>query len=185
MRIVQLRMKDASDAEHLALVPALLGPCQAHGASLIINDRLQVAASCKGLGLHLGQEDIDPRQARQALGPSALIGLSTSSPAEALAAQQLPIDYIGFGPIYSSSGKHLSPNDRRSPRAAVGLSALKEVVQKARVPVVAIGGIELQHLPDLKQTGVHAVAVISAISSSASYKETAMAFQQGLDAKLE
>lgn len=179
VRVLQLRMKDASTAEHLSILPALQQLCVQAGAALVVNDRLDVAAQVAGVGVHLGQEDVDPSEARQVLGDEALIGLSTHTPLQARAACRLPIDYIGYGPIFSAAGKHHSALDDRAPRAPVGLASLKQVVTEATVPVVAIGGVDLDRLPLLLGTGVHAVATIAAVTCAQDCRQAAEAFQRG------
>jgi thiamine-phosphate diphosphorylase len=182
VRFLQLRMKGASDEEHLAILPALQEMCASRGAQLLVNDRLEVAAQVDGVGVHLGQEDADPVAARSLLGGRPLIGLSTHNPSQARAACRLPVDYIGYGPIFSAMGKHHSSLDQRVPRHPVGLASLKQAVAEATVPVVAIGGIKLEHLPLLLATGVQAAAVISAVTSAADCSKAAQAFQQGFAA---
>lgn len=179
VRVLQLRMKGASDEEHLEILPVLQGMCASRGAQLLVNDRLEVAAQVAGVGVHLGQEDADPVRARSVLGEEVLIGLSTHNPSQARAACRLPVDYIGYGPIFSAMGKHHNSRDQRIPHHPVGLASLKQVVAEATVPVVAIGGIKLEHLPLLLATGVHAAAVISAVTSASDCSEAAQAFQRG------
>ncbi len=179
VQVLQLRMKDASAEQHLEILPALQQLCAETGARLVVNDRLDVAVQVSGVGVHLGQDDTDPREARRALGEEVLIGLSTHSPAQARAACRMPIDYIGYGPIFSAAGKHHSALDRRFPHAPVGLASLKQVVTEATVPVVAIGGVDLERLPLLLGTGVHAVATIAAVTGALSCSQAATAFQRG------
>ena len=179
VRFLQLRMKGASDEEHLAILPTLQEMCASRGAQLLVNDRLDVAAQVAGVGVHLGQDDADPVAARNLLGEGPLIGLSTHNPSQVRAACRLPVDYIGYGPIFSAIGKHHSSLDQRIPQSAVGLASLKQAVAEATVPVVAIGGIQLEHLPLLLATGVHAAAVISAVTCAVDCSEAVHAFQQG------
>lgn len=179
--VLQLRMKDAEDAQRLRILRALKDLAEPLGALIVINDHVHLAAAVAGVGVHLGQDDHDPRQARAILGDSVLIGLSTHSPQQARDAERLGVDYIGYGPIFSAGGKHISANDQRPPRSPVGLASLKAVVKQAAIPVVAIGGIDLDKLPLLLATGVDAVAALSAITSAPSPVAAARAFQAGFD----
>ena len=181
-RILQLRMKGASVQQQAELLRALLPLCQASSAALVVNDSVDLAASFPGVGVHLGQEDGDPREARRALGSDPLIGRSTHSPAQALEASRLSVDYIGFGPIFSSDAKHLTTGDGRSPRSPVGLAALKQVVRDATVSVVAIGGISQHNLPLVLATGVPAVAAISAVVTADNMVEAACALHRSIEA---
>jgi thiamine-phosphate pyrophosphorylase len=180
--VLQLRMKDADDAQRLPILRALKELADPAGAQVLVNDHVHLASAVPGVGVHLGQDDHDPRQARAILGDSVLIGLSTHTPRQAREAEGLGVDYIGYGPIFSARGKHISAQDQRPLRSPVGLAALKAVVREAAVPVVAIGGIDLDRLPLLLATGVEAVAVLSAVTSAPSPVDAARAFQAGFHA---
>ncbi|HCP44501.1 MAG TPA: thiamine phosphate synthase [Deltaproteobacteria bacterium] len=179
-RVLQLRMKEAPANEQAELLSALLPLCQSRRAELVVNDSIALAARFAGVGVHLGQDDADPREARQVLGPQVLIGHSTHSPSQAKAAEDLGVDYIGFGPIFSSGSKHLAEGDRRSPDLPVGLATLKQVVGDATVSVVAIGGIDMDNLPLVLATGVPAVAVISAVVTADNMLESARSFHRSI-----
>ena len=179
VRVLQLRMKGASTEEHLAVLSPLARMCGVEGAQLLVNDRLDVAKLLPAVGVHLGQGDAAPSEARRILGHDVLIGLSTHDLDQVHLACQLPVDYIGYGPVFSAAGKHHSTTDQRLPRDPVGLASLKRAVSEATVPVVAIGGVDLESLPLLVATGVHAVAVISAVTTAADCREAAEAFQRG------
>jgi thiamine-phosphate diphosphorylase len=177
--VVQLRMKGAADDEVEAMARTLLPACAAAGASLIVNDRWQVAARLPDVGVHLGQDDADPRAVREALGADRLIGLSTHTTAQVVAASRSGVvDYVGFGPVFSAAGKHLDPADRRRSMAAVGIAGLKEATAASSLPVVAIGGISLETLPWLVAAGADAVAVIAAVTAAADVVQAADAFQE-------
>ncbi len=181
--VLQLRMKSASDAGVEAVAARLLPAVRAAGATLVVNDRLEVASRLSGVGLHLGQGDVDPRQARRCLGPGRLIGWSTHTPEQVAAAPATGVDYIGFGPVFSAAGKHLDPDDPRPPMAAVGLSGLRSAVRLSSLPVVAIGGIGLEQVEAVCATGVDAVAVISAVSAAPDPEEAARAIQRAFAAR--
>ena len=165
VRTLQLRAKSADEVSLAAMVENLLPLVEAAGARLILNDNLDVAASFAGVGLHLGQNDADPRSARDILGSDVWIGWSTHTMEQVEQAQALPIDYIGFGPIFSAAGKHRNPSDSRVPHRGVGVERLGEVVRKSSLPVVAIGGINEDNLTRVLSTGVATVAVIAAVTT--------------------
>jgi thiamine-phosphate pyrophosphorylase len=110
---------------------------------------------CGAAGVHVGQEDLAPRDARALLGDRAMIGLSTHTPEQVDAALDEPIDYIAVGPIYGTSTKDTG-------YAAVGLDLVRDAVKAADTrPVVAIGGITLARAPEVLAAGAASVAVIS------------------------
>jgi thiamine-phosphate pyrophosphorylase len=178
--ILQLRMKGAQDEEQLAVLRALAQLCAGTGAQLLVNDHVHLAAAVPGVGVHLGQDDGDPAQARALLGDDGLLGLSTHSLAQAEEAQQMGADYIAYGPIFGAGSKHLAAGDQREPHPARGLSSLRRVLSQARVPVVAIGGVDLERLPLLLASGVRCVAAISAITCVPDPLAAAQTFQRSL-----
>ncbi len=164
--ILQLRMKGAPRSAVRAVLKQLVPRALAVGCALVLNDDVLLAAEFPGLGVHLGQDDLDPRRARQRLGPEPLIGWSTHTLEQVASAAGLPVDYVGFGPVFSAAGKHRSPDDARTPMAPVGLGSLSRAVAAATVPVVAIGGIDGLRLASVMDTGVAAAAVISAVAQA-------------------
>jgi thiamine-phosphate pyrophosphorylase len=173
--VLQLRAKDAEDAELLELARALAEL----PALLIVNDRVAVAAQIDGVGVHLGQDDLPVSEARRRL-PGRVIGWSTHDLEQVQAAEA---DYIGFGPVFTAAGKHRSAADEREPMAARGVEGLAAAVAAASVPVVAIGGIGLGELASVVATGVHAVAAIGAVSGADDVEQAARAFQAAFGAR--
>ncbi len=163
-RTLQLRMKGASDEAFAATLRDVLAV--AGDALVIANDRLEVAAAFDGVGLHLGQEDLDPREARARLGPDRVIGWSTHTVPQVRAAAAMSVDYVGFGPVFSAAGKHRFSGDRRAPMRSVGLDGLRAACEAAELPLVAIGGIKEVDVPELLRAGVDSVAVISAVAAA-------------------
>lgn len=180
VRVLQLRMKGAPDAAVRRVLGPLAARCAAAGASLVVNDRVDLAAEF-GVGVHLGQDDGDPRQARARLG-GALVGWSTHDLEQVARAAALGVDYIGFGPVFSGTGKHRSRGDSRTPMAARGIDGLAAAVRASAVPVVAIGGIGLAQLPAVAATGVAAVAAIGAVAGADDVAAAARAFQAAFQA---
>ena len=163
---LQLRMKGRSDEEIRRTLRTLVPDSAKVRTVLVLNDHPALAAEFPGVGVHLGQADMPPADARALLGPERLLGWSTHTTDHLRCATDLPVDYVGFGPIYSAAGKHLHPDDRRAPDAAQGTAGLSEAVRVSPVPVVAIGGIDRTNLADVLATDTHAVAVIGAIAQA-------------------
>ena len=173
--VLQLRMKAASRDSVQAVLARLVPRCSAVCCLLIVNDHVDLAAAHDGVGVHLGQDDMDPVAARQILGPKRVIGWSTHTLAQVRATAAEPVDYIGYGPVFSAEGKHRAPSDTRRAMTPCGLGSLSDAVAAATVPVVAIGGIDARRLPFVLATGVAAVAMISAVAQSADPQRAARA----------
>lgn len=181
--VLQLRMKTAEDVEVAPLARQMARRCAAAGALLVLDDRVDLAAEIPGVGVHVGQLDLAPSAARARLGPDRLVGWSTHTLEQVERAGALPIDYIGFGPVFGTATKHLDPGDDRSPRRPVGVGGLEAAVRASRLPVVAIGGITEADLPAVLATGVDAVAVISAVANTADPEAAARAFVRAFAAR--
>jgi len=161
-KIVQLRIKhqpiEQVDAE-IALACRLLAPTPCR---LIINDHWTLAIRHGADGVHLGQEDICtlPTGALSQLSHAGLaLGLSSHTPKEITRALDCSPSYLAIGPIFASSSKRL-------PYSTVGIDRLTQWVQAVPCPVIAIGGIQSQHLPQLAQSGIAGVAMIDALKRS-------------------
>ncbi|MBI2059936.1 MAG: thiamine phosphate synthase [Nitrospirae bacterium] len=136
--IIQLRMKglEEHDARKIAQE---IRPLIPRDRLFIINDFVEIARDVGAEGVHVGQDDLPPAEAREILGPKAVIGLSTHNLRQARMALGDPVDYIGFGPVFATRSK---PN----PDPVTGVEALREAVGTVRLPVVALGGITFQSL---------------------------------------
>lgn len=159
---VQLRAKSWSQDQVAHALRALHPICRGAGVPLIVNDRAALAHLADGL--HLGQSD----------GPfppdCGLRGRSTHDVLQLHAAMQEGADYVGFGPMYTSATKAEAGPGR-------GLAPLRLVMSQTRIPVVAIGGITLARLPEIRETGVQSWAVISAVLGAADPPSAAQAFR--------
>jgi thiamine-phosphate pyrophosphorylase len=129
------------------------------GTLFIVNDRLDVALACGADGVHLGQDDIRAGVARQIAPPGFIIGVSVGTVDEALRAEQDGADYHAVSPVFSTASK----NDAGPGR---GLRVLREIRQKVSVPVIAIGGINLDNVHEVITAGADGVAVISSVVGS-------------------
>ncbi len=156
--VVQLRDKTLSSRELFRLAKDLQAICDRTGTLFILNDRVDVALAADVDGVHVGQEDLPVRVVRQIMGHKKLIGCSTHSTAQALAAVGDGADYISCGPLFKTPTKpDYSP---------VGLDLVKEFRQLVRTPFVAIGGIDATNVAQAIAAGADRVAVVRAISGA-------------------
>ncbi len=158
IRFFQYRAKQASRRAVYEQCLKLAALAREAGAVFIVNDHADIAMAAGADGVHLGQDDIPLREARSVVGTGRIIGISTHNTAQALEAQAGGADYIGFGPVYSTSTKDAGP--------AQGVEAVAAVVRTVRIPVVAIGGINRTNAADVIRAGAAGVAVISAVLSA-------------------
>lgn len=153
-RLIQLRDKDASAKELLEAARDCLKLTREAGATLIVNDRIDVALTADADGVHLGQDDLTVEEARDILGEKKIIGLSTHSIDQFMAAMETSADYIAVGPVYATKTK-----ENADP--VVGLELVREAKRLADRPLVAIGGITVESAPEVLFAGADSVAVIS------------------------
>jgi thiamine-phosphate pyrophosphorylase len=154
--IVQLREKFATPKEFYEDAKIAVTIAKQADVRILINDRVDIALAVKADGVHLGQEDLPPDYARKLLGETAIIGFSTHTFEQAIAAIKLPIDYIAFGPIFTTKTKE-------NPDKTVGIEGLSKVKKAiGYFPLVAIGGITIENSPEILKTA-DSVALISGI----------------------
>jgi len=154
--VIQFRQKTGSTRELIDTAQLMQKICRAAGVPLIVNDRLDVALAIDADGVHLGQDDFPIDLARRLLGTDKIIGGSASNLEEARKCRQQGADYIGLGPIYTTSSK-----DDAGP--VCGLELLKQVAEQIPLPIIAIGGIQAENIDELLAAGAYGVAIISAI----------------------
>jgi thiamine-phosphate pyrophosphorylase len=155
VRLVQLRAKALSSSALLTLSQTCRDRCRRASAMFIVNDRADVARMAGADGVHVGQDDLDPRLVRQLVPAPGIVGLSTHSDAEVAAAMTVSIDYLAIGPVFATGSK-------ANPDPVVGLGGVRRAVAIAgHVPVVAIGGITIERAGDVFGAGAASVAVIS------------------------
>lgn len=155
---IQLREKSLDAGELLTRAKQLTALCHDHGASLIVNDRPDVALLAEADGVHLGQTDLPCAEVRKIVGRRLLIGVSTSNLDEAKQAQADGADYCGVGPMFHTTTKH-------KPHLA-GPDYLREYVAQTHLPHLAIGGIDATNIASLVAAGVRGIAVSSAICAA-------------------
>ena len=154
-RFIQIREKNAPSDEFYIAVVESLRLAESKGTRLIVNDRVDVAIAAGAHGVHLGQTDLPPAEARMLLGEEAIIGVSTHTIEQARAALQMPVDYIAFGPVWPTRTKE-------NPDPVVGLDSLGQVKRIAgEIPVVAIGGINESNIAVTLAAGADSAAIIS------------------------
>ena len=160
--VLQLRAKDADETEIEELANRLVPLTEAAGVPLIINDFPQLVPSVGAQGAHVGQDDFSVDDARWRAGralagevPLPLIGKSTHSFAQAIAAEAEGADYIGFGPLFATPTKPGRP--------AIGLEEIRRVHEAVRIPIFCIGGIKLENLETVIAAGARRVVIVSGL----------------------
>jgi thiamine-phosphate pyrophosphorylase len=158
-RLLQLRLKQATAREFLRAANPIAKMCHEAGALLIINDRPDIAILSGADGVHLGQNDLPVRAGRVLLGSGSIVGQSTASVEQAQRAERDGADYIGFGPMYPGGAKNIQTGQ--------GLERLREVRRAVKIPIVAIGGITEQTVPEVLAAGADAAAIITDVVRAA------------------
>ena len=153
---IQLREKDLTGRELLGLARELRRICGAHGARLLINDRIDVALACDADGVHLPADSFSVRDARELLRKPKLIGCSTHSIAEVEAANRAGADFVVFGPVYD-------PISKSAYGPAAGVDALREACEVSDVPVYALGGITAKRISELSDCEIAGAAAIGSL----------------------
>ena len=161
-QLVQLRAKDASEQQIIAAIEAIQQKITPYNALLLINDMPQTSQKNYGNGVHLGQEDISPIEARTILGKEAIIGLTIHSYDEALNAPYECIDYVGLGAMFPSMSKLMQD--------VMDFDQLQKITQHIRTKsdcaIFGIGGIDQDNMDQLQQYNLDGIAIIAAISKA-------------------
>ncbi|MFY1831979.1 thiamine phosphate synthase [Myxococcus fulvus] len=159
VRAIQFREKDMPLARQLERARRFREQCREVGALFIVNDRLDLALAVEADGAHVGQEDLPADVARRLLGPDRILGVSCATEEEARIAIASGADYLGTGPLYSTSSK----SDAGEP---LGVGAVERICRGISVPVVGIGGIGPGRADPVIRAGARGVAVISAVEDA-------------------
>jgi thiamine-phosphate pyrophosphorylase len=171
--LLQLRVKNQPTRVFVDIARAVKAAADRRGAQLIINDRADIAKLVDAAGVHLGQDDLPAFAAREILGPQKIIGCSTHNVAQAEAAAREGIaDYLGFGPIFSTTSK-------ARPDPVQGLDGLRTIRTRVALPLVAIGGITAATMDDVLAAGADAVAMIGEIVRAADVTAQVRALLRG------
>ena len=154
---VQLRMKDASEEEFLRNAHQARKLCDQYQATFIIDDHVELVRECGADGVHLGKNDMPIAEARRLLGDDLIIGGTANTFEDVLSHYRASANYIGCGPFrFTTTKKGLSP--------ILGLEGYQDIVAKMKsqsidIPIVAIGGITIDDIPSIMQTGVNGIAL--------------------------
>lgn len=158
---VQLRMKDATEDEIISVGTEVRKLCDQYGATFIIDDHVELVHKLKADGVHLGKNDMPIAEARNILGKDIIIGGTANTFEDIAAHYQATANYIGCGPFrFTTTKKGLSPT--------LGLEGYRSIMTKVKeaginIPIVAIGGITAEDIPDIMQTGISGIALSGAI----------------------
>lgn len=166
--LVQYRSKQFA-LDDIPSVEAIRDLCRRHGVPFVVNDDVLLAKAVAADGVHLGQTDAAVQTARAVLGPAAIVGTSVSTPEELAATDLAACDYIGTGPVFATDTKP-------DAKPVIGLSGLERVVEKAPLPVVAIGGVNAHNIDDCMRHGASGGAVISCITRASDPRGAAREF---------
>jgi thiamine-phosphate pyrophosphorylase len=153
---IQLRERDLSVRELLTLAREVQAVTALHRSQLLINDRIDVALTMEGAGVHLRSNSLPVPVARQLLGPQRLLGISVHSIEGAVQAESQGADYIVLGPIYETPSKQtFGP--------PLGIHVLEKACGMVRIPIIGIGGVTAVRAREMRRVGAFGVAVIAAI----------------------
>lgn len=160
---LQLREKNIPKEEFLAETVRIGELTRKYQVPFIINDDVEIALKCDADGVHVGQTDLDVVRAREILGENKIIGVSVQTKEQAILAWEQGADYLGVGAVFSTATKQ----DAKE----VSFETLRDICEAVEIPVVAIGGIQLDNIQQLKSSGIQGVAVVSAIFGNKDIKE--------------
>ena len=158
---IQLRMKGATDEEVRPIALKVKKLCKEQNATFLIDDRVQLVKEVGADGVHLGKNDMPIAEARKILGDDFIIGGTANTFEDVKAHYEADADYIGCGPFrFTTTKEKLSP--------ILGLEGYHEIIQKMKaenidIPIVAIGGITKEDIPDIMKTGVNGIALSGSI----------------------
>ena len=158
-RMLQLRDKLRDKGESLLLATALQQLCQDNDALLIVNDHVDLAVAVGSAGVHVGQTDLPVAQARRVLAPHQVLGRSNREIDQLIQSQEMGADHVAFGAIYATTSKGVSRNPQ-------GIEPLRRARAAAKVPLVAIGGINAENVAPVVEAGADAICVTAAVGSA-------------------
>ena len=170
--LIQLREKKLGKRDLIALAREIRRLTDEAGALLLINDHADVALAVGADGVHLGQDDFPVSEARK-LRPDWIIGASTHTEAEAVAAEEAGASYVNIGPLFPTSTK-------KAKTSSLGMDGLRRISARVSVPFTVMGGIQERHIPDLLAAGARTVAVVSAVTAAPNPENAARALLAAL-----
>ena len=154
--MIQLRDKFLPTSELIQVAVKISAYCKKHKVLFLVNDRVDVAMIAGADGVHLGKQDIPVPEARKLLGRNKVIGGTAHSLSEARLREKEGADYIGYGHIFPTASKH-------KPEKPKGTAELGKIVMKIKTPIIAIGGISIENISEVMQTGVFGAAFIGSV----------------------
>jgi thiamine-phosphate pyrophosphorylase len=154
--VTLLQYRNKQNEDHIPHDAKVMKIGATSALKLIMNDHPELAVEADFDGVHVGQMDVSPTEARTIVGPERIVGVSTHNRAQLEAADKMPVDYIAFGPVFATSSK-------LNPDPVVGLAGVREARALTSKPLVAIGGITLANARTVLDAGADSVAVISAM----------------------
>lgn len=175
---IQYRDKRNSTREMIKTASEMKRMCERSGVTFIVNDRIDVALASGADGVHLGQDDFPIPLARKLMGDKRIIGGSASYEGELKLCLTQGTDYVGFGPVFPTTSK-----DDAGPIS--GMGELRNVVQMATAPIIAIGGVGPENVEKVMETGAYGIAVISAVCCQADPEEATRTLWQQMQKILE
>lgn len=158
VRLVQFREKEFSDNELYGQAKAFRERTRAHGALLIIDDRVDIALAVEADGVHLGEFDL-PVSAARRIAPDLIVGASSHNRSEALTAQEAGASYVNIGPIFPTETKSVAVG-------AVGPAMIDEIAPHLRIPFTTMGGIKAHNIGEVLGRGARHVAVVTAVTAA-------------------
>ena len=174
-RLLQIRAKQLPSGPFLDLCDGLVRMAAPYRASIIINDRADLAVLANAAGVHVGQEDLAPAEVRRLVGPNRIVGFSTHTVPQIEAATREPISYLAVGPVFGTKTKD-------TVYSSVGLELVSTAARTAgAIPVVAIGGITLETAASVLEAGATSVAVIGDLVGQGDPQRRVAAYLQRLE----
>lgn len=153
--MIQLREKNISEDEYVALAKEIKEVTDKYNIPLIINDQVDVALACDAAGVHVGQQDMAAALARVKIGQEKILGVSVQTVEQAILAEKAGADYLGVGSVF--------PTSTKKDAALVSKETLKAICDSVNIPVVAIGGINEENITQLNGSDIAGISVVSAI----------------------
>ncbi len=175
---IQFRQKHGGIQNILLEAYKVADVCEEHSVPLLVNDRLDVTQAVGASGVHLGQEDFPVDEARNILGPDAIIGASATKTHQVVEAYEQGADYVGFGPVFPTTTK-------RNPKSVKGPEGLADACEAVPIPVIAIGGITRDRVRPVLETGAHGVAVLSAVATAKNPTRATRRLRRAIDGTLQ
>lgn len=173
---VQLREKELSPDGIRAEAAQVKALCRAYGVPFVLDDNVSLAVELGADGVHVGQSDMEAGSVREMLGPDKILGVSAQTVEQALLAQARGADYLGVGAVF--------PTGSKADATDVSYETLRDICRAVSIPVIAIGGITGENVARLAGSGIHGVAVISAIFAHKPVDKAAAALKEAVRAAL-